>query len=94
MPAEFRARAGALVRAGRAIARAAAELGITQSCLHNWVRQDLTDRSELAGVSTRDSAELHRARRRIRQLELDVEIPTKASKFLAEDKPQPRGSTR
>ena len=93
-PAEFRARAIALVRAGKPISRAAAELGISQSCLHNWVRQDLIDRGELAGVSTRESAEPRRARQRIHQLELEVEILTKASKFLAEDKPHPKGFTR
>jgi transposase-like protein len=93
-PAEFRARAIALVRAGKPISRAAAELGISQSCLHNWVRQDLIDRGELSGVPTRESAELRQARRRIRQLELEVEILTKASAFLAEDKPHPKGFTR
>ena len=49
-PAEFRARAIALVRAGKPISRVAAELGISQSCLHNWVRQDLIDRGELANA--------------------------------------------
>ena len=93
-PAEFRARAIALVRAGKPISRVTAELGSSQSCLHNRVRQDLIDRGELAGVSTRESAELRQARRRNRQLELEVEILTKASKFLAEDKPHPKGFTR
>lgn len=46
-PAEFRARAIALVRAGKPISRVAAELGIRQSCLHSWVRQDLIDRASL-----------------------------------------------
>lgn len=77
------------MRAGKPISRVAAELGISQSCPHNWVRRDLIDRGELAGVPTRESVELHRARQRIRQLELAVEILTKASKFLAEDKPHP-----
>jgi transposase-like protein len=43
---------------------------------------------------TSESAELKRARNRIRQLELEVEILTKASVFLAEEKPHPKGSTR
>ena len=50
-PAEFRARAIALVRAGKPISRAAAELGISQSCLHNWVRQDLMSRPGFSGGS-------------------------------------------
>jgi transposase len=93
-PAEFRARAVALVRAGKPITTTASELGISQSCLHNWIRQDQVNRGELAGVTTAESAELRRARKRIRQLELEVEILTKASQFLAEDKPHPKGFTR
>ena len=38
-PAEFRLRAVALVRAGKPISRVAVELGISQGCLHNWVRE-------------------------------------------------------
>jgi len=93
-PVEFRARAVALVRAGKPITRAAAELGISQASLHTWVRQDQVNRGELPGVSTTESAELRRARKRIRQLELEVEILTKASQFLTEDKPHPKGFTR
>jgi transposase-like protein len=84
----------ALVRAGKTITTTAAELGISQSCLHNWIRQDLVNRGELPGVTTSESVELRRARKRIRQLELEVEILTKASQFLAEEKPHPKGFTR
>jgi transposase-like protein len=93
-PSEFRARAVALVRAGRPISRVAVELGISEGGLHNWVRQDRIDRGEIAGVTTSESAELRRARQRIRELELQVEILTKASAFLAEERPHPKGSTR
>ena len=91
---EFRARAVALVRAGRPITRVATELGVSAGCLHNWVRQDRIDRGELPGVTTSESAELRRARRRIRELEMQVEILTKASAFLAEERPHPKGFTR
>jgi transposase len=82
-PSEFRARAVALVRAGRPISQVAAELGISEGGLHNWVRQDRVDRGEIAGITTSESAELQRARKRIRELEMQVEILTKASEFLA-----------
>jgi transposase-like protein len=62
--------------------------------LYNWVRQDRIDRGEVAGVATTESAELRRARKRIRELELQVEILTKASAFLAEERPHPKGFTR
>jgi transposase len=70
------------------------ELGISEGGLHNWVRQDRIDRGELAGVTTSESAELRRARKRIRELELQVEILTRASAFLAEERPHPKGFTR
>ena len=92
-PAEFRARAVALARAGKPITTTAAELGISQSCLHNRIRQNQVNRGELHGITTAESAELRRARRRIRRLELEVETLTKASQFLAEGKPHPQGST-
>jgi transposase len=93
-PSEFRARAVALVRAGRPISRVAAELGVSEGGLHKWVRQDRIDRGEIAGVTTSESAELQRARKRIRELELQVEILTKASDFLAEERPHPKEFTR
>ena len=93
-PAKFRLRAVALVRAGEPIRRVAAELGISQGGLHNWVRQDRIDRGVLAGISTSENADLRRANKRIRELELEVEILKRASKFLGEDKPHSKGSTR
>jgi transposase len=48
----------------------------------------------LPGVTTSESAELRLARKRIRELEMQVEILTKASAFLAEERPHPKGFTR
>jgi transposase len=93
-PSEFRTRAVALVRAGKPISRVAAELGVSEGGLHKWVRQDRVDRGELPGVTTTESAELQRARKRIRELELQVEILTRASQFLTEERPHPKGFTR
>jgi transposase len=93
-PPEFRARAVALVRAGRRQIDTAAELGIHPVTLANWVKQDRIDRGELPGVSTSESAELRAARRRIRELESELAIVRQAAKFLGEDKPAPKGSTR
>ncbi len=93
-PAEFRLRAVALVRAGKPISKVAVELGISPGGLHNWVRQDRVDRGEIEGVSTKENADLKRANKRIRELEMEVEILKRASKFLGEDKPHPKGFTR
>jgi transposase len=77
MPRPFRARAVALVRAGKPITTTAAELGICQSCLHNWIRRDQVNRGVLPGVTTSEGVDLRRARKRIRELELEAEILTK-----------------
>lgn len=93
-PAEFRLRAVALVRAGKTITRTAEELGVSQAALHGWVRQDKIDRGEIPGVSTKESAELKKAKRRIRELEMEVEILRRASKILGDERPHPKGFTR
>jgi len=93
-PTEFRMRAVALVRAGREQRQVAADLGIHPVTLSNWVKQDRIDRGEIPGTSTSESSELRAARRRIRELETELVIVRQAAKFLGEDAPRPKGSTR
>jgi transposase len=63
--AEFKRDAVELVRTtGRPIAEIARELGIYDSTLGNWVRQDRIDRGEQAGLTTEERA-------RLRQLEAE-----------------------
>lgn len=93
-PDEFRQRAVALVRAGQSVTKTAADLGITDTCLYNWVRQDRIDRGEIPGVSTVESRELRKARRRIRELETEVEILQRANTMLGSEARRPKGSTR
>src|SRR5262245_34279283 len=90
-PPEFRARAVALVRAGKPVRQAARELGISESCLHNWVKHDRIDRGERAGLSSTEHAELAAAKRRIRQLETELEILREASTIYEELKGDPKG---
>ena len=78
-PEEFRRRAIALVRSGQTVAKTASDLGITNACLYGWVKQDKIDRGDLAGVSTAESRELRKAKRRIRELEDEVEIVRRAN---------------
>ena len=93
-PAEFRQRAVALVRAGKPVTAVAPSLGLSDSCLRNWVRQDRIDHGEIAGTTTSENAELKAARKRIRELEPEVEILRVAGKLLGEDAPHPKGSIR
>jgi transposase len=63
--AEFQRDAVELVRTtGRPIAEIARELGIYDSTLGNWVRQDRIDRGEQEGLTTEERA-------RLRQLEAE-----------------------
>ncbi|OXY99074.1 transposase [Streptomyces diastatochromogenes] len=93
-PAEFRARAIVLVRAGKEQKQTAVDLGIHPVTLSKWLRQDDIGNGRRPGMVSEESAELRAARRRIRELEAELEIVRKAAKFLGEDKPAPRGSTR
>jgi transposase len=93
-PSEFRARAVALVRAGKPVREAARELGISESCLHNWIKQDRVDRGEQAGLSRQEHADLVAAKQRIRQLETELEILREASKIYEELKGDPKGRSR
>ncbi len=92
-PVEFQRRAVALVRA-KPITTAAVELGVTTAAVHNWVRQDQIDRGERPGITTPESIELAKAKKRIRQLEEEVTILENASKLFGEDRPSPKGFTR
>ncbi len=93
-PPEFRARAFALVRAGKQAKQTAVELGIHPVTLSKWLRQDEIDRGVRPGTSSTESAELRAARRRIHELESELAIVRQAAKFLGEDKPRPKGFTR
>ena len=79
-PPEFRARAIALVRAGKRQKQIRHELDIHPVTLSKWVKQDRIDRGEAPGVSNTESAELRAARRRIRELKTELVIVRQAAK--------------
>ena len=93
-PSEFRRRAIALVEAGQSVAKTASNLGVTQTTLYNWVKQDKVDRGLVPGRTTTESRDLRRARKRIRELEAEVEILRRANELLGEGSRRPQGSTR
>ena len=84
----------ALVKAGQSVATTAADLGITDGALYHWIKQDKIDRGLNPGRTTVESKELFRARRRIRELEAEVEILRRANELLGSDAKRPKGSTR
>lgn len=93
-PDEFRAGTVALVRSGQTVRKTAEDLGISDSCLCSWVKQGRIERGEIEGVSRAESGELREAKRRIRELEDEVEILRRASELLGSSAQHPKGSTR
>ena len=91
---EFRRRVVELVRSGRSVSVVAAEVGVSEATVYRWREQDRVDRGERPGLSSVERGELARARRRIRELETELEITRKASVLFVEGEVRPKGSTR
>lgn len=93
-PPEFRRRAVDLARLGeQPIAVIAKDLGISESCLRNWLAQsDADDRKPEAGVrltgdERRELAELRKEKRR---LEVENEILKRAAAYFARENVLPK----
>ena len=65
-----------------------------RSRLRKWMRLDQIDRGERPGITTPETAELAKAKKRIRQFETEIEILKIAAKLAGEDRPSPKRFTR
>ena len=85
-PPEFRQRAVELarVRSG-SIREVAASLGISESCLRNWIAQADIDSGDRPGLSSDERTELAQLRREKRRLEMENEILRRAAAYFAKD---------
>ena len=81
-PVEFRRKVLDLIEAGKPVAEIAVQLGITAQTVYNWRNQDQIDRGIRGGMSTSESAELTAARKRIRELETELEVIRRANELL------------
>ena len=94
-PPEFRERIIALARSGRSVSGLSAEYGVAAATIHRWLDQDRIDHGEKPGATSSQNTELAAARKRVRELEHELELIRKAAAIFDEQqKIRPKGSTR
>jgi transposase len=90
-PPEFRQRAIELARlGGKPVSQIARDLGISDSCLRNWVRQADIDQDAKEGLTSDERAELVRLRRENRVQAMEIEILKRASALFARENVLPK----
>ena len=84
-PQEFRDDVVAVARKGEApLIQIAKDFGISEGCLHGWMKKaDVEDGNRL-GVTVKDAAELRDAKKRIRLLEQENEVLRRAAAYLSQ----------
>ena len=91
-PPEFRRRAVELARLReKPVAEIAKDLGISESCLRNWMSQADVNEGLKEGLTSDERAELVRLRRELRVKEMEIEILKRASAYFARENVLPRG---
>jgi transposase len=90
-PPEFRQRAVELARLReKPVAQIAEDLGISDSCLRNWMARSEVDEGRREGVSSRERDELVALRREARTLRLENEILKRAAAYFARENVLPK----
>ena len=83
-PPEFRERAVELARErAKPIKHIARDLGISESCLHNWMARSEIEAGTREGLTKSEREELVKLRRENRVLRMEKEILGKAAAFFA-----------
>lgn len=94
-PQEFRERIVALVRSGRSVSGLSADYDVAGATIYRWLDQDRIDHGEKPGATSTQNTELAVARKRIRELEHELELVRKAAAIFDEqERIRPKGSTR
>jgi len=92
-PPECRRKVLDLIAAGRSVADVVRDLGISDQSIYLWRRQDRIDRGLVPGLTSTEKAELLAAKRRIAQLETELQATRRAIELVREVVP-PKGGTR
>jgi transposase-like protein len=91
-PPEFRQRAVELARMReKPVSEIATDLGISDSCLRNWMKQaDLDEGRRKDGLTTAERTELVELRRELRVAKLENEILKRAAAYFARENVLPK----
>jgi transposase len=85
-PREFRRDVVAVARKGEApLSQIAKDFGISESCLHRWLKLADVDDGLRPGVTSGESAELREVKKRNRVLEQENEILRRAAAYFARE---------
>lgn len=91
-PPEFRRRAVELARLReKPVSEIAGDLGISESCLRNWVKQaDLDEGRRDDGLTTAEREELVQLRRDLKVARMENEILKRAAAYFARENVLPK----
>ena len=91
-PLEFRQRAIELAREGsKPVGRLAKDLGISESCLRNWMAQaDAAANGSPLKPTSAEKKEIAELRRKNRQLEMENDILKRAAAYFARESVLPK----
>ena len=85
-PPEFRRRAVELARQdAKPVAELARDLGISESCLRNWMAKADIVEGRGEGTTSEERGELVELRRTLRVAELEIEILRRAAAYFARE---------
>lgn len=85
-PPEFRRDVVAVARKGEApLSQIAKDFGVSESCLHRWLKIADVDDGVRPGTTSTESAEIRELKRRNRVLEQEVEILRRAAAYFAKE---------
>jgi transposase len=84
-PKEFRDDVVAVARKGQApLNQIAKDFGISEGCLHGWLKKADVEDGHRPGLTDADRKELREANKRIRLLEQENEVLRRAAAYLSQ----------
>ena len=84
-PKEFRDDVVAVARQGQApLNQIARDFGISEGCLHNWMKKADVEDGNRPGVTAKESVELRELKKRNRLLEQENEVLRRAAAYLSQ----------